>query len=117
MIQPKTRISPARDQSGTDVASPCHEGDAIQMQSCHSVQAQQHFYCGDLKGAEACCRRMLAKNPYDHEALLQLGDIAAARGDLRAAASLYRRVREVYASTHATDRLVELSTARAWQFQ
>ena len=89
----------------------------MQTQSFHSVQAQQHFYCGDLKAAEACCRRMLAKNRYDHEALLQLGDIAAARGDLRAAASLYRRVGEVNASTHAGERLMQLSAERAWQFQ
>ncbi len=81
----------------------------MMTQSYHSVQADSHFFSGDIKAAEACCRRMLSSNKNDREALLRLGDIASARGDMRAAESLYRRA-------SAGDRLAGLGMAGAWAF-
>ncbi|MBO4314256.1 MAG: tetratricopeptide repeat protein [Desulfovibrio sp.] len=83
----------------------------MMTQSYHSVQADRHFYSGDLKAAEACCRRLLSADRNDRAALMRLGDIASARGDLRAAESLYRRAA-------ATDRLSWLAAAGAlaWAF-
>ncbi len=74
-------------------------------QSYQSVQSDRHFYSGDLKAAEACCRRILSADKNNRGALMRLGDIASARGDVRAAESLYRRA-------SVTDRVA----TTAWAF-
>ncbi len=32
----------------------------MMMQSYQSIQAEKHFFSGNLREAEACCRRMLS---------------------------------------------------------
>ncbi len=81
----------------------------LTTQPYHSAQADSHFFSGDLKAAEACCRRILSSNKNDREALMRLGDIASARGDIRAAEALYRRA-------SAGDRIAGLGMAGAWAF-
>ncbi len=77
----------------------------MMTQSYHSIQAERHFFYGNLKEAEACCRRILALDMNDKGALRRLGDIALARGDAKAAQSLYSK---------AAERMPEF--AGAWAF-
>ncbi len=55
--------------------------------------AAERFQSGDLAGAEAICREILASNPRSAAALVRLGFLAHRRGDYPAAADWFSKAR------------------------
>ncbi|MBQ7585172.1 MAG: hypothetical protein IJU40_02855 [Desulfovibrionaceae bacterium] len=86
----------------------------MQTQPILNIKAENLFFAGDLKGAEACCRQMLSQDRRNHGALSRLGDIALARGDLKAAETLYRKSLDIAVSLHATLGLTKLNQTSVW---